>query len=94
MDNPKRIFSKYDLVGVRELLASLAKPGETMDEAFFRILVEHAVLEHKAGLEGAAFDARLHADWIDPVVRSLGQGSLEVSWTWVEGEELDLPMPS
>jgi len=64
-----------------------------MDEAFFRIAVELAVLEHELELTGMAFEARLHIDWIDPVIRKRGPRRPAVFWTWVEDEELDLPLP-
>jgi hypothetical protein len=94
MSQAERVLETQDIERVRALIPNLAKPGETMDEAFFRIAVELAVLEYKLELMGQAFEEALHADWIDPVVRKRGALRLAISWTWVEGEELDLPEPS
>ena len=93
MSQSERVLETQDIQRVRDLIPMLVKPGEVMDEAFFRIAVELAVLEHKLGLSGMAFEAKLHADWIDPAIRRRGPTRLAVSWTWVEDEELDLPLP-
>lgn len=94
MSQAARVLEERDIERVRALIPSLAKPGETMDEAFFRIAVELAVLEHKLDLTGEAFEAKLHADWIDPIIRKRGAARLSVSWNWVEDPGLDLPLPS
>lgn len=94
MSRPERFLEARDIERVHALIPSQAKSGETLDESFFRIAVELAVLEHKLELTGAAFEAQLHADWIDPIIRKRGATRMSVSWTWVEREELELPLPS
>ncbi len=93
MSTTSRVLDERDLDRVRAMVPGLAKPGEALDEAFFRLAVELAVLEHKLSLGGAAFEAKRHADWIDPVIRKHGSRGLSISWTWVEGEDLELPLP-
>jgi hypothetical protein len=94
MSRPERFLEARDIERVHALIPSLAKPGESLDESFFRIAVELAVLEHKLDLTGADFEALLRADWVDPVIRKRGATRLAVSWTWVEDPGLELPLPS
>jgi hypothetical protein len=90
----ERALDVREVERIWELIPARARPQESLDEAFFRCAVELAVLLHKLSLPPSRFEALVHAEILDPVIRRQGAEGLVVSWTWQEDDELELPLPA